>query len=162
MILHIAGCSTIGSCADRDGYDNASRIGLEGNRMIWTWKFDLLCFHILGFFFCSALQELRDMLNKQLWVLVVRAVIGVGVDDQLRIRHVLLHDERVHRGYVHVVTAVHDECWLLDRLQIVVGPLLPDAPLANRFDLGGRHLVVHFSIAPNLTKMRALQDLSSR
>ena len=33
------------------------------------------------------------MLNKQLWVLVVRAVIGVGVDDQLRIRHVLLHDE---------------------------------------------------------------------
>jgi hypothetical protein len=34
----------------------------------------------LVFFFCSALQELRDMLNKQLWVLVVRAVIGVGVD----------------------------------------------------------------------------------
>src|SRR2546427_4097785 len=69
---------------------------------------------------------------------VVRAVIGVGVDDQLRIRHVLLHDERVHRGYVHVVTAVHDECWLLDRLQIVGGPLLLDAPLANRFDLGDR------------------------
>src|SRR2546427_8216373 len=40
---------------------------------------------------------------------VVRAVIGVGVDDQLRIRHVLLHDERTHRGYVHVVAAVHDE-----------------------------------------------------
>src|ERR1700730_13378 len=81
----------------------------------------------LVFFFCSALQELRDMLNKQLWVLVVRAVIGVGVDDQLRIRHVLLHDEREHRGYVHVVTAIHDECWLLDRLQIVGGPLLLDA-----------------------------------
>src|ERR1700692_1737972 len=29
-----------------------------------------------------------------------------GVDDHLRIRHVLLHDERVHCGYVHVVTAV--------------------------------------------------------
>ena len=46
------------------------------------------------------------MLNKQLWVLVVRAVIGVGVDDQLRIRHVLLHDERVHRINDHVVAAV--------------------------------------------------------
>jgi hypothetical protein len=31
--------------------------------------------------------------NEELRVLVVRAVIGVGVDDQLRIRHVLLHDE---------------------------------------------------------------------
>src|SRR2546427_715961 len=108
------------------------------------------------------IQKESRVFNEQLWVLVVRAMIGVGVDDQLRIRHVLLHDERVHRGYVHVVTAVHDECWLLDRLQIVVGPLLPDAPLANRFDLGGRHLVVHFRIAPNLTKMRALQELASR
>jgi len=69
------------------------------------------------------------MTDEELGILVVRAVIGVGVDDQLRIRHVLLHDERVHRGYVHVVTAVHDECWLLDRLEIAVGPLLLDAPL---------------------------------
>ncbi|MEA3097670.1 MAG: hypothetical protein QOF74_1910, partial [Caballeronia mineralivorans] len=36
------------------------------------------------------------MTDEELRVLVVRAVIGVGVDDQLRIRHVLLHDERVH------------------------------------------------------------------
>src|SRR6266850_8011136 len=108
------------------------------------------------------IQKENRVFNKHLWVLVVRAMIGVGIDDQLRIRHVLLHDEGVHRGYVHVVTAVHDECWLLDRLQIVGGPLLLDAPLANRFDLGGRHLVVHFRIAPNLTKMRALQELASR
>src|SRR5207249_3599247 len=161
MILHNAGCSTTDNRTARDGYDNTSRIGLDGNRMIWTWNFDLLCFHAL-FFFCSALQELRDMLNKELRVLVVRAVIGVGVDDQQRIRHVLLHDERVHRGYVHVVTAVHDECWLLDRLQIVGGPLLLDAPLANRFDLGGRHLVVHLGIAALLPTMRALQELPSR
>jgi len=50
------------------------------------------------------------MADEELRVHVVRAVVGVGVDDQLRIWHVLLHDERVHRGYVHVVTAVHDEC----------------------------------------------------
>ena len=54
------------------------------------------------------------------------------------------------------------QCWLLDRLQIVVGPLLLDAPLANRFDLGGRHLVVHFGIAALLPTMRALQELPSR
>src|ERR1700676_4073519 len=110
----------------------------------------------------SRVQKQSRVFNEELRVLVVRAVIGVGVDDQLRIRHVLLHDERVHRGYVHVVTAVHDESWLLDRLQIVVGPLLLDAPIANRFDLGGRYLVVHLGIAPNPTKMRALQVLPSR
>src|SRR6202049_5305670 len=107
------------------------------------------------------IQKESRVFNEELRVLVLRAVIGVGVDDQLRIRHVLLHDEGVDRGYVHVVTAVHDECWLLDRLQIVVGPLLLDAPLANRFDLGGRHLVVHFGIAALLPKMRALQELPS-
>src|ERR1700693_4509622 len=110
----------------------------------------------------SRVQKQSRIFNEELRVLVVRAVIGVGVDDQLRIRHVLLHDERVHRGHDHVVTAVHDEGWLLDRLQIVVGSLLLDAPLAHRFDLGGRHLVVHLGIAANLTKMRALQELPSR
>src|ERR1700735_3050562 len=105
----------------------------------------------------STLQKQSRVFNEELRVLVVRAVIGVGIDDQLRIRDVLLHDERVHRGNVHVVTAVHDECWLLDRLQIVVGPLLLDAPLAHRFDLGERYLVVHLGIAALLPKMRALQ-----
>src|SRR5260221_10803762 len=108
------------------------------------------------------LQEKRRVFNEELWVSVERAVIGVGVDDQQRIRHVLLHDERVHRGHDHVVAAVDDECWLLDRLQIVVGPLLLDAPLAHRFDLGGRHLVIHLGIAALLPKMRALQELPSR
>src|SRR5271156_494279 len=102
------------------------------------------------------------MADEELRVHVVRAVIGVGVDDQLRIRHVLLHDERVHRGHDPVVPAVPDEGWLLDRLQIVVGSLLLDAPFPHRFDLGGRHFFVHFRIAPNLTKMRALQELPSR
>src|SRR5207247_8672210 len=60
----------------------------------------------------SRVQEQRRVFNEELRVLVVRAVIGIGMDDQLRIRHVLLDDERVHRGYVHVVTAVHDEFWL--------------------------------------------------
>src|SRR6202163_4064335 len=110
----------------------------------------------------SRVQKQSGVFNEELRVHVVRAVIGVGVDDQLRIRHVLLHDEREHRGYVHVVTAIHDECWLLDRLQIVGGPLLLDAPLANRFDLGGRHLVVHFRIAALLPTTRALQELPSR
>ena len=108
------------------------------------------------------IQKESRVFNEELRVLVLRAVIGVGVDDQLRIRDVLLHDEGVDRGHDHVIAAVHDERRLLDRLQIVVGPLSLDAPLVHRFDLGGRHLVVHFGIAPLLPKMRALQELPSR
>src|ERR1700733_13065938 len=110
----------------------------------------------------SRVQKESRMFNEEFRVHVVCAVIGGGVDDQLRIRHVLLHDERVHRGHDHVVTAVHDEGWLLDRLQIVVGSLLLDAPFPHRFDLGGRHFFLHFRIAPLLPKMRALQELASR
>ena len=34
----------IGNHMARDGYDNASRIRLDGNRMIWTWNLNLFFF----------------------------------------------------------------------------------------------------------------------
>ena len=36
------------------------------------------------------------MLNKQLWVLVLRTMIAVRVQNELPVRQVLLEDERVH------------------------------------------------------------------
>src|SRR5207253_3247120 len=38
--------SGIGNHAARYGYNNASGIALDGNRMIWTGKLDLLFFHV--------------------------------------------------------------------------------------------------------------------
>ena len=63
------------------------------------------------------------MPHKQLGILILRPVTGVGVDDELRIRHLLLNDEGVDRGHDQVVTAVHHERWLLDRLEIVIRAL---------------------------------------
>ena len=68
------------------------------------------------------------MLNKQLWVLVLRAVIGVGVQNELRVRQVLLEDERVHRINDHVVAAVHYERGLSDLLQVSIGIFRRSAP----------------------------------
>jgi hypothetical protein len=48
------GVAGIGNHSARHGYNNASGIALDGNRMIWTWNFDLLCFHVLGFSFLCA------------------------------------------------------------------------------------------------------------
>src|SRR5258707_3071746 len=98
--------------------------------MIWTWKLDLLFFHVLisPFRSCSALQELRDMLNKQLWVLVLRTMIAVGVQNELRVRQVLLEEERVHRIDDYVVAAVHYERGLSDVLQVSIGGSFAGAP----------------------------------
>jgi hypothetical protein len=49
--------------------------------------------------------------------LVLRAVIGIGVEDELRVREVLLQDERVHRVDDDVVAAIDDQRRLGDRLQ---------------------------------------------
>jgi hypothetical protein len=79
------GVAGIGNYMACDGYDNASGIALDGYRMTWTWKLHLLFFHVFGFppSFCSssALQELRDVLHKQLGILKLRPMIGVGIDD---------------------------------------------------------------------------------
>src|SRR4051794_40150143 len=78
------------------------------------------------------------MADEKSGILVLRAVIGVGVDDQLRIGDVLLHDEGVDRGHDYVVAA---------------------APLVHRCNLGGRNLVVHLGIAP-LTLGRLSEGVS--
>src|ERR1700722_11285552 len=76
----------------------------------------------------SALQELRGMLNKQLWVLVLRTMIAVGVQDELRVQQVLLQYERVHRIDEHVVASVNHECRLSDLLQVGIGISRRSAP----------------------------------
>src|SRR6266850_6941327 len=75
-----------------------------------------------------ALQELRGVLNKQLWVLVLRTMIAVGVQNELRVRQVLLEDERVNRIDEHVVTAVHHQRRLSDLLQVSIGIFRRSAP----------------------------------
>src|ERR1700730_7496552 len=101
------------------------------------------------------------MLNKELWVLVLRAVIGGGIKDELGIRQVLLQDERVHGVDDHVLAAVHDQRRLADRLQIFERLLLRRAPFADRLDLGGRGFLVHLGIAVLGAPSEALEELAS-
>src|ERR1700736_662437 len=43
------GVAGIGNHTARNGYDDTSGIALEGNWMIWTWKLELLFFHVSSF-----------------------------------------------------------------------------------------------------------------
>src|SRR6516165_11924685 len=69
-------------------------------------------------------QEPGDVADEQFGVLERRAVSGVGVDDQLRAREVLLQDVGVDRRYQDVAAAIDDQGGLLDGLQ--VAPPLTD------------------------------------
>src|ERR1700674_438411 len=53
------GVAGIGNHPARDGHVNASGIALDGNRVIRTWKFDVVFFHVCisPFCSCSALQN---------------------------------------------------------------------------------------------------------
>src|SRR5207237_7021416 len=92
-------------------------------------------------------QEHRDVPDKPFRVLVLRAVIGVRVEDQLGVGDVLLEDVRVDRVDDHVVVAVDDQRRLMDRLQIVEGVCARGAPLGQCFELRRRHALVQFGIA---------------
>src|ERR1700726_1197785 len=63
-------------------------------------------------------QERRNVPDEPLGILILRTVIGVGIEDKLGVRQVLLQDERVHGVDDHVLATIHDQCRLTNRLQI--------------------------------------------
>jgi len=67
-------------------------------------------------------------------------VRGVGVNDQLRVRQVLLQDERVHRVDDDIGAAVHDQRWLLDHFQVIVGTFASSTPFGDGRALCQRRL----------------------
>src|ERR1700682_5459458 len=59
------GIARIGNHTARDGHDNASGIALDGNGMIWTWKLDLLFFHV-SVSFLLTLSRLDELSRRGL------------------------------------------------------------------------------------------------
>ena len=86
----------------------------------------------------------------------MRAVCGVRIDDQLRVRQVLLQDERVHRVNDQVGTAVYDQRRLSDGFQIIVRMLALRGPFGDGRSLRLRHLGIDLRIAILRTKPKAL------
>ncbi len=101
------------------------------------------------------------MTDEEFRILVLRAVICVGIEDELGVRQVLLQDERIHIVNNHVLAAVHDQRWLADRLEVVVRPFELNAPFAQGFELGECYLFVDLGVSvlfaqaePRLRKSR--------
>jgi hypothetical protein len=91
----------------------------------------------------------------------LRAVIGVGIEDQLGVRDVLLQDERIHRVDDHIGTAVHHQRRLMDGLQIGVGIVAWRAPLGERLDLRRRAFLADLRFAILGAQAEAFEILAS-
>ena len=93
------------------------------------------------------------MLDEPPGILVLRAVVGVRIENQLRVREVLLQDPGVDRVDDHVPVAVDDQRRLRDCLQVLEGVCARRPPLGQRFELRRRNLVADLGIA-DLPKRR--------
>src|SRR6266850_6008757 len=85
--------------------------------------------------------------NKILVIFVPRSMVGVGIQDQLGVRHVLNEIKRIHCVNDYVVISAHDQRRLLDVLQIREALSRVRAPFADGGNLGSRNLVADRGIA---------------
>jgi hypothetical protein len=99
--------------------------------------------------------------DEPLGILKLRAVVGVRVDDQLSIGDVLLQNPGVDGVDDHVVVAVDDQRRLQDGLEVLIGTLPLNAPLADCLDLGGRHCLVYPGIAVVGAAQETLQEFAA-
>ena len=81
-------------------------------------------------------------LEKQIFVILIpRSVVGIGIEDQFGIWHVLHEIKRIHCIDNDSVVAAHDERHLLDVLQIREAFSRLRSPLGDGGNLCWRDLV---------------------
>ena len=89
----------------------------------------------------ASVQETVCLENEVFVILVPRSMVGVGIEDQLGVRHVLNEIKGIHRVNDDIVVAAHDERRLLDVLQIREALSGVRTPFADGGNLGWRNLV---------------------
>src|SRR6267378_7180403 len=95
----------------------------------------------------ASVQETVCLENEVFVILVPRSVIGVGIEDQLGVRHGLNEIKGIHRINNDIVVSADNQRRLLDVLQIRKALSGVRAPFADGGDLGWRNLVADRSIA---------------
>src|SRR3981189_3314191 len=104
-----------------------------------------------------SIQKPRHVSDEQRRILVLRPVIGIGIEDQLRVGQVALKDERIRGIDDHVMAAVDHQCWLRNLPQVIKRAPARSAPFAERGGLRRRDLLAHLWIATLLAQAAPVQ-----
>src|ERR1700681_3127941 len=95
----------------RDGFASIE-MGWSGPG-IFTGLSAMICI-LLNWKRYLGIQKPRHVSDEQRGILVLRPVIGIRVENELRVGQVLLQNKRIHGIDDHVLAAVHDQCRLAD------------------------------------------------
>src|SRR3979490_806338 len=90
----------------------------------------------------ASVQETVCLENEVFVILVPRSVIGVGIEDQLGVRHVLNEIKGIHRVNNDIVVSADNQRRLLDVLQISEALSRMRTPFADGCNLCRRDLIV--------------------
>src|SRR6267143_1320994 len=109
----------------------------------------------------ASVQETVCLENEVFVILVPRSVIGVGIEDQLGVRHGLNEIKGIHRVNDDVVISADNQRRLLDVPQIREALSGVRAPFADCGNLGWRDLVADRGIAVLSAREVALEEGSA-
>ena len=84
-------------------------------------------------------------------------MIGIGIEDELRVGQVLLQNKRIHGIDDHVIASVDHQRRVGNLSEIVERARAGSAPLADRGDLRRCDLLAHLRVATLLAQAKPLQ-----
>src|SRR5258708_905612 len=105
-----------------------------------------------------SIQKPRHVSDEQRRILVLRPVIGIGIEDELRVGQVALKNERIRGIDDHVMAAVDHQCRLGNLPEVVKRAPARNTPLADSCDLRRRDLFAHLRVAALLAQAEPLQE----
>jgi hypothetical protein len=91
-------------------------------------------------------------------ILIPRTVVGVGIQNQLSIRHVLNEIERIHRVHDHIVISAYDQRRLRNVFQISETLAACGSPITDGRNLRWRDLVTNRSVTVLSAREIAFQE----
>src|ERR1700730_18720543 len=90
------------------------------------------------------IQKTRHVSDEQCGILVLRPVIGIRIENELRVGQVLLKNKRIHRIDDHVIASVDHQRRVGNLSEIVKRARAWSTPSTDRVDLRRRDTFVHF------------------
>ena len=108
------------------------------------------------------IQETVCLEDKVIVILVPRTMIGVGIQNQLRVRQVLCQPKRVDGVDDHVMVSADDQRRLLNVLEVCKPLSWLVAPVTDRCNLCGRNFLTDGLVTILGARVVALEELASR
>src|ERR1700716_2192567 len=102
------------------------------------------------------IQKPRHVGDEQRGILVLRPVIGIRIENELRAGQVLLKNKRIHGVDDHVITSVDHQRRMGNLSEIIKRARARSTPFTDRIDLRWRDLLANLRVTTLLAQAEPL------